>query len=165
MNNSRLQFLLRKSAGKRYMAEYLTELSRLITNNKFRILNFEESDIMSKSIMDNHEKLLFKMDYWECRNILFTQKEKLKGVITKIQLAYSAPVYMSIGYSDMCGLVVIERISLFNSDFEFNDEHSGLIVLYDKSASNKLVIDFYEEGCTCFYDLQLFGEQWAKCRE
>jgi hypothetical protein len=102
MNNSRLQFLLRKNAGKRYMAEYLTELSRLITNNKFRILNLEESDIISKSIMDNHEKLLFKMDYWECRNIFFTQKEILKGVITKIQLVYSAPVYMSIGYIPIC---------------------------------------------------------------
>ena len=108
MNNSRLQSLLRRNAGKRYMAEYLTELSNLITNNKFKILHLEESDILSKSIMDNHEKLLFKMDYWECRNILFTQKEILKGVITKIQLVYSAPVYMSIGYSDMCGLVMIE---------------------------------------------------------
>ena len=56
------------------MAEYLTELSRLITNNKFRILNLEESDIISKSIMDNHEKLLFKMDYWECRNTLYNKK-------------------------------------------------------------------------------------------
>ena len=165
MNNSRLQSLLRRNAGKRYMAKYLTELSTLITNNKFKILSIEESDIISKSIMDNHEKLLFKKDYWVCRNTLFTQKEILKGIITKIQLAYSAPVYMSIGYSDMCGLVMIERISLFNSDFEFNDEHSGLIVLYDKSTSNKLVIDFYEENCMSFYDLQLFGEQWVKCRE
>ena len=104
---------MRRNAGKRYMAEYLTELSKLITNNKFKILNLEESDIISKSIMDHHEKLLFKKDYWECRNTLFTQKEILKGIITKIQLAYSAPVYMSIGYSDMCGLVMIERISLF----------------------------------------------------
>lgn len=101
------------------MAEYLTELSKLITNNKFKILNLEESDIISKSIMDHHEKLLFKKDYWECRNTLFTQKEILKGIITKIQLAYSAPVYMSIGYSDMCGLVMIERISLFNSHVVF----------------------------------------------
>ena len=92
MNNSRLQSLLRRNAGKRYMAEYLTELSKLITNNKFKILNLEESDIISKSIMDHHEKLLFKKDYWECRNTLFTQKEILKGIITKIQLAYSAPV-------------------------------------------------------------------------
>lgn len=165
MNNSRLQFLLRKNAGKRYMAEYLTELSKLITNNKFKILNLEDSDVISKSIIDNHEKLLFKMDYWECRNTLFTQKEILKGIITKIQLVYSAPVYMSIGYSDMCGLVMIKRISFFNSDFEFNDEHSGLIVLYDKNAINKLVIDFYEEECMFYYDLQLFGEQWVKCRE
>lgn len=59
------------------MAEYLTELSRLITNNKFRILNLEESDIISKSITDNHEKLLFKMDYWECRNILFKKYLKV----------------------------------------------------------------------------------------
>ena len=165
MNNNRLQFLLRKNAGKRYMAEYLTELSKLITNNKFKILNLEDSDVISKSIIDNHEKLLFKMDYWECRNTLFTQKEILKGIITKIQLVYSAPVYMSIGYSDMCGLVMIKRISFFNSDFEFNDEHSGLIVLYDKNAINKLVIDFYEEECMFYYDLQLFGEQWVKCRE
>ena len=27
------------------MAEYLTELSKLIANNKFNILNLEESDI------------------------------------------------------------------------------------------------------------------------
>ena len=59
---------MRRNAGKRYMAEYLTELSNLITNNKFKILHLEESDIISKSIMDNHEKLLFKKDYWECRN-------------------------------------------------------------------------------------------------
>ena len=32
MNNSRLQSLLRRNAGQRYMAEYLTELSKLITN-------------------------------------------------------------------------------------------------------------------------------------
>ena len=147
------------------MAEYLTELSKLITNNKFKILNHEDSDVISKSIIDNHEKFLSKMDYWECSNVFFTQKEILKGIITKIQLIYSDPVYMSIGYSNMCGLVMIERISLFNSDFEFNDEHSGLIVLYDKSTSNKLVIDFYEEDCMLFYDLQLFGEQWVKCRE
>ena len=165
MNNSRLQFLLRKNAGKRYMAEYLTELSKLITNNKFKILNHEDSDVISKSIIDNHEKFLSKMDYWECSNVFFTQKEILKGIITKIQLIYSDPVYMSIGYSNMCGLAMIERINFFNSDFEFNDEHSGLIVLYDKSASNKLVIDFYEEECMFYYDLQLFGEQWVKCRE
>ena len=165
MNNCRLQFLLRKNAGKRYMAEYLTELSKLITNNKFKILNLEDSDVISKSIIDNHEKFLSKMDYWECSNVLFTQKEILKGIITKIQLVYSASVYMSIGYSDMCGLVMTKRISFFNSDFEFNDEHSGLIVLYDKNAINKLVIDFYEEECMFYYDLQLFGEQWVKCRE
>jgi hypothetical protein len=109
------------------MAEYLTELSKLITNNKFKILNLEDSDVISKSIIDNHEKFLPKMDYWECRNILFSKKEILKGFITKIQLIYSDAVYMSIGYSNTCGLVMIERISLFNSDFEFNDEHSGLI--------------------------------------
>ena len=38
-------------------------------------------------------------------------------------------------------------------------------VLYDKNAINKLVIDFYEEECIFYYDLQLFGEQWVKCRE
>ena len=116
MNNSRLQFLLRKNAGKRYMAEYLTELSKLITNNKFKILNHEDSDVISKSIIDNHEKFLSKMDYWECSNVFFTQKEILKGIITKIQLIYSDPVYMSIGYSNMCGLAMIERINFFNSD-------------------------------------------------
>ena len=30
--------------------------------------------------MDNHEKLLFKKDYWECRNTLFTQKEILRVI-------------------------------------------------------------------------------------
>lgn len=53
---------------------------------------------------------------------------------------------MSRGYTDVCSLAVLKQIRFFNSDFSFNDEHSGLIVLYDVSIANKLVIDFYEEG-------------------
>ena len=39
---------MRRNAGKRYMAEYLTELSKLIANNKFNILNLEELILYQK---------------------------------------------------------------------------------------------------------------------
>ena len=69
---------------------------------------------------------------------------------------------MSRGYTDVCGLAVLKQIRFLNSDFSFNDEHSGLIVLYDVSIANKLVIDFYEEDGLQVYDLQLFGEKWIQ---
>ena len=69
---------------------------------------------------------------------------------------------MSRGYTDVCGLVVLKQIRFFNSDFSFNDEHSGLIVLCDVSIVIKLVIDFYEEDSLQVYDLQLFGEKWIQ---
>ncbi len=42
--NSRLQFLLRSNAGKRYLDEYKEIVSKLIQNSDYDIMNLEESD-------------------------------------------------------------------------------------------------------------------------
>ena len=97
------------------MEEYLTELSRLITNNKFRILNLEESDIISKSIMDNHEKLLFKMDYWECRNILFTKvSHPLKRSLFSFAFACGPPYPLSF---NTCLIEVMQTVHMLHPIF------------------------------------------------
>ena len=51
---------------------------------------------------------------------------------------------MSIKHSDLCGRVVLNGIDFFNADFQYEDEHSGLIVLYELSVTSWLVSDFYE---------------------
>lgn len=69
---------------------------------------------------------------------------------------------MSLGFSEMCGIVLLEYIDLFNMNFAFDDEHSGLIVFYDKELKNSLIVDFYKENEICYYDLEVVGEEWIK---
>lgn len=52
-------------------------------------------------------------------------------------------------------------IDFFNADFQYEDEHSGLIVFYDRSLTNSLVIDFYEEWNEYYYDLEIYGKDWS----
>ena len=66
----------------------------------------------------------------------------MKQILSHIGNRYNDAVYMSIKHSDLCGRVVLNGIDFFNADFQYEDEHSGLFVLYDLSLTNSLVIDF-----------------------
>ena len=68
---------------------------------------------------------------------------------------------MSIKNSDICGLVLLERIDMFNVCFHYQDDSSGLITFYDKSLTNMLIIDFYEEWNEFFYDVEIYGKKWS----
>lgn len=67
---------------------------------------------------------------------------------------------MSIKNSDICGRVVLDKISSFNVDFQYWDNIGGLIVFYDRSLTNSLVIDYYEEWNEYYYDLEIYGKEW-----
>lgn len=156
--NDRLSFLLRKNTGKRYMQEYLNELSKLVYQDKFEILTLEESDCIFEYI----KKHLRYEPVSRCTQNIFSNKDKLKKTILEIQRIDKSNVYMSLGFSEMCGIVLLEYIDLFNINFAFDDEHSGLIVFYDKELKNSLVVDFYKENGICYYDLEVVGEEWIK---
>ena len=50
---------------------------------------------------------------------------------------------------------------MFNVSFHYEDDSSGLITFYDKSLTNMLVVDFYEEWNEYFYDIEIHGKQWS----
>ena len=157
---SRLQFLLRKNAGKRYFEKYQEELSKLIIDNDFKVLNLEDSDIISAAIIKNNKLFQQSNTTWTVRQKPFLEKNELRKVISHIQRKYNDIVYMSIKDSDMCGRVVLDKISSFNINFQYWDSIGGLIVFYDRSLTNSLVIDYYEEWNKYYYDLEIYGKEW-----
>lgn len=157
---NRLQFLLRKNAGKRYLETYKDILSKLIVDGNYNIIGLEETDVISEKIIKNQITLQDNNLIWTDKHIPFVEKSKLKRIISGIQSRNNDIVYMSIKNSDLCGLVVLNRIDSFNVNFQYRDEPSGLIVFYDRSLINKLIVDFYEEDNEYFYDLEIQGREW-----
>ena len=56
-------------------------------------------------------------------------------------------------------LALLDRIDMFNVSFHYEDDSGGLITFYDKSLTNMLVVDFYEEWNEYFYDIEIYGKQ------
>lgn len=88
MTKNRLQFLLRKNTGKRYLEKYHEELSKLIIGNNIKIMSLEKSDIIFKMISDN---MLFKQNNlaWSTKQIPFQDKSILK----KNNIRYSNKIW------------------------------------------------------------------------
>ena len=157
--NKRLEFLIRKNKGLVYMEKYKSEINKLVYND-YSILNLEESDRIKEIKIYNTKKSLLNGYFWQQRSISFKNKQPLVKIVDNIKNIYNDIVYMSLDYSDICGLVKLDNINCFNAFFDFHDEHAGLISLCDKSLDNSLVIDFYDEDTLLFYDIQLYGTKW-----
>ena len=157
---NRLQFLLRKNAGKQYLEIYQEEVSKLVIGKDIKVMSLEESDMILKMISDN---MLFEQSNlaWSAKQIPFQDKHILKKIISDIRLKYGDIVYMQIKNSDICGLALLDRIDMFNVSFHYEDDSSGLITFYDKSLTNMLVVDFYEEWNEYSYDIEIYGKQWS----
>lgn len=158
---NRLQFLLRKNKGKQYLPEYQEQLSKLVIGDNFKILSLEDSDTISAEIIQNGELFQQGNVAWKSQRIPFLEKTELKQILLHIGRRYDDAVYMAIKHSDLCGRVVLNGIDFFNADFQYEDEHSGLIVFYDLSLTNSLVIDFYEEWNEYYYDVEIYGKDWS----
>ena len=157
---NRLQFLLRKNAGKQHLEIYQEEVSKLVIGKDIKVMSLEESDMILKMISDN---MLFEQSNlaWSAKQIPFQDKHILKKIISDIQLKYDDIVYMQIKNSDICGLALLDRIDMFNVSFHYEDDSSGLITFYDKSLTNMFVVYLYEEWIEYFYDIEIHGKQWS----
>ena len=145
---NRLQFLLRKNKGKQYLPEYQEQLSKLVIGDNFKILSLEDSDTISAEIIQNGELFQQGNVAWKSQRIPFLEKTELKQILLHIGRRYDDAVYMAIKH-------------FFNADFQYEDEHSGLIVFYDLSLTNSLVIDFYEEWNEYYYYVEIYGKDWS----
>ena len=160
IKNKHLQMLLRKNSGTIHFKEFKAELSRLLINEDYEIIDIEEYDNMKARIEANTKNSISNGAYRKMQHIEFTRKKTLNIIINIIGSSYDKSIYMSTGYSDICGIVKINNLSSFNTNFNFFDERSGLIVFYDILLQNKMMLDFYEEDDMFFYDIEVFGNDW-----
>ncbi|MBO7608211.1 MAG: hypothetical protein J6T28_11460 [Paludibacteraceae bacterium] len=154
--NERLSFLMRKNQGRLDMPKYIKELGSLVRDDAYEVIGLEASDVIMGKIRENWPNYSrIKRIYTE---LPFEDRTILKRIVKNI--AVDKRCYLSMGYSEICGIAELNDITRFNADFRWEDEHTGMITLYSYDLINELIIDFYEEYNEYFIDLDLYGYRW-----
>lgn len=136
----------RRLFGKQYLSEY-QEVINKITKNNFKILSIVETD----KLIEKESKL--KLGF--SKKILFNDKEELKSIIFN-NFNTNDSVYIFTSLSRDCGAVLIDSIIYFNFNFNFMDDHSGIISLISSDVKNKILLDFYEEDGLLYLEIESY---------
>lgn len=136
----------RRLYGKQYLAEYEENIKK-ITNNYFENLSIVETDKLIEK--ESKLKLIFS------KKILFNDKEELKRIILN-NFSANDNVYIFTSLSRDCGAVLIDSINSFNFNFNFIDDHSGIISLIRSDVKNKILLDFYEEDGLEYIEIESY---------
>ena len=136
----------RRLFGKQYLIEY-QEVINKITKNDFKILSIVETD----KLIEKESKLKLRFS----KKILFNDKEELKSIIFN-NFNTNDSVYIFTSLSRDCGAVLIDYIIYFNFNFNFMDDHSGIISLISSDVKNKILLDFYEEDGLQYLEIESY---------
>nr|DAW61605.1 MAG TPA: hypothetical protein [Caudoviricetes sp.] len=136
----------RRLFGKQYLSEY-QEVINKITKNDFKILSIVETD----KLIEKVSKLKLRFS----KKILFNDKEELKSIIFN-NFNTNDSVYIFTSLSRDCGAVLIDSIIYFNFNFNFMDDHSGIISLISSDVKNKILLDFYEEDGLQYLEIESY---------
>lgn len=136
----------RRLFGKQYLSEY-QEVINKITKNDFKILSIVETD----KLIEKVSKLKLRFS----KKILFNDKEELKSIIFN-NFNTNDSVYIFTSLSRDCGAVLIDSIIYFNFNFNFMDDHSGIISLISSDIKNKILLDFYEEDGLQYLEIESY---------
>ena len=139
----------RRLFGKQYSDEYRVIINKItISNsNNFKILSIPETD----NLIDDIANLKLKSSV----KLLFNEKLLLKkNVLEKLNTVCG--IYLFTSLSKDCGAVLIDSINLFNFDFNFTDDDSGIISIVASNLKDKILLDFYEEDGTEYIEIEHF---------
>ena len=123
------------------------EVINKITKNNFKILSIVETD----KLIEKESKLKLRFS----KKILFNDKEELKSIIFN-NFNTNDSVYIFTSLSRDCGAVLIDSIIYFNFNFNFMDDHSGIISLISSDVKNKILLDFYEEDGLQYLEIESY---------
>lgn len=139
----------RRLFGNQYSDEYRVIINKItISNsNNFKILSIPETD----NLIDDIANLKLKSSV----KLLFNEKLLLKkNVLEKLNTVCG--IYLFTSLSKDCGAVLIDSINLFNFDFNFTDDDSGIISIVASNLKDKILLDFYEEDGTEYIEIEHF---------
>ena len=112
-------------------------------------------EIRDQSIGTLSNKSIIKID------LSFEDKSQLKEIIDNLS-GVAGSILVFTDNSNYCGAARIADLSKFNTQFNFEEEHSGIISILSQDLTNNLVIDFYEEIGQQFMELEVQGGEWVK---
>ena len=148
----------RRLYGKQYLNEYFKELKALTNNEVY------ESDILSISETDNIPNLSISSKPSSKYNIEFQEKNKLLTLIDEVIQLKDGECFLFSSYSKDCGAMKLCSLANFNVNFNFDDEHSGIITIISADFSNQIIFDFFIENHIQYLEIELYGNDWFKAR-
>ena len=143
----------RRLYGKQYLNIYISEINNLVDYSvtKSNLISIEITD----TLLIKDEDLSIK------KRIDFNEKSEFLNVIIS-KISNDENVFLLTSYYKDCGAVLINSIKSLNTNFNFNDEQSGLIEIIDKQLKNKIILDFYEENGKTQLEIEILGVNWVE---
>lgn len=139
----------RRLFGKQYLSDYLSVIEKITHCKKenIRLLPIVETD----KIIEKESSL--KLVY--STKMMFDDKTELKRIIAE-KIESEDGFYLFTSLSRDCGVVVIDSLEDFNFDFNFMDDHSGIVSLVSSNLKEKILLDFYEEEGEKFIEVEYY---------
>lgn len=152
LRNNKKEYLVRKHNCKLVYDEYMAELEKLILSDRYLILDFEKSDNVIERTSALKKSRLFSK-----KVALFENKGHLIEVIWNTLSKVQGEFYLVVKHGWTCGIVKLATIEDFNINFDFRDEHYGLIELYTEDFKMGTLFDFYEDESMCYICIESYG--------
>lgn len=144
----------------KYIKIYIEELSRLVNSE------FNEADLSSSELLEKIRTAHIDRENGFKIQIPFSDKSTLKKLIDELCLISSSDgIYIVTDYSNYCGALFLNSICEFNSNFNFSDEHAGIVTIISQDLENELVLDFSEEDHRQILEIEVYGKIWPIARE
>ncbi|WP_353118217.1 hypothetical protein [Myroides odoratus] len=140
----------RRLYGKKYLKEYIGVIKRITTLNEHEInlLSIIETD----NIIEKEKTLKFQSS----SKLFFNDKEELKKFI--IEKLNTDSIYVCTQFSVDCGILMIDSLKVFNFQFDFDDDSSGIITLINSNLEHKVLLDFYEENGLKYIEIEYYAK-------
>lgn len=161
--NSNRDIIYKRSYEKRVLKQYLSELSKLIEIpiDSIELLSIEKTEKVKEFSICNINK-----DVKSSITIPFSQKDSiLSSLFKKLQVnGDSEKVYFFTEYSQYCGVAFI-LLKNVNVNFQFADEHAGIISIVNSSCSDQIILDFFRDiENDEILTIDCIGERWGRCQ-
>lgn len=138
--------------------EYLQELQRLtvVKNPAKRLFSYKETQELRGRIRSQtyEHTSRFEMHFDDANG-----REALASTIISDGLVGRFALFT--GFSNRCGPMELKALDEFQWHFNFEDEHAGIIILNTLPPSERLILDFYEQGSRRILEVETFGERWG----
>ena len=134
-----------------YLPTYLKDLSALLQRNvtKENLLSLMETNVFFENVQKIHYEQIYKATFD------FANKPSVVNFVHEHVTQWDVPYMIYLCDVDYCGMLEIPSLSCFNWNFQFTDEHCGLVGFIRKDAQEKILLDYYEEELDYFIDIKI----------